>query len=130
MDTINLTDDNGKYIGITLILKNGKLKIKGLRFLKYSLDEAIQYRNSLIKQVLELEGRGIKRLKLNLFKYISTRNAVRLAFAIEQIICGGPTYFNQIIRNGWLIMTDPADYEVPHIRRNKEGEIEGYKYAG
>lgn len=52
-------------------------------------------------------------------KKLSVRNAIRLGFAISQIINNGPTYFTQESEGGFMNITDCADYTVPDVRLPK-----------
>ncbi len=114
---IKLRDDEGKPLGITLIARDQRLlTVRGLRtpFL-LNLKKAIPWAEELMFRAKTHELDGESKVKVNLLKSMTTRNAIRLGFAIRQILLGGPTYFTQEFCNGGMTITDVADHTCPDI---------------
>ena len=136
--TIYLDDDNGDRLGITIVNRRNKrrIRITGLRLrpLYFSYQEAIDWTSGILESAAELRGCEGEEPPVDQTthlmsipharKRLSVRNAIRLGFAVNQIINDGPTYFTQHSAGGMFNMIDCADYGVPDIRRVKEEQHE------
>jgi hypothetical protein len=145
IDTINLVDDDYKKLGISVqrrwVMRGSKKRpaakpiiIKGLGLLPMRMTEskAMEWSGKFMERAAKLRGyvdedspvdQHTHMMSITSKKKLSVRNAIRLGFAINQIINNGPTYFNQESTGGMFNLTDCADYTVPDVRMPKE-EVE------
>lgn len=144
IDTIHLIDDDNKKLGITIqrrwVTKGSKKRppakaiiIKGLSLLPMRMTpvKAMEWSGNFMERAAWWRGyeeeessvdQHTHMINITMRKKLSIRNAIRLGFAIDQIINSGPTYFTQESEGGFVNITDWADYTVPDIRLPKPEE--------
>ena len=146
IDTIHLIDDDHKKLGITIqrrwVTRSSKKRaprkpiiIKGLGLLpmRMTASKAMEWSGEFMQRAARLreeessvEGTFLDQhthmISITKRKKLSVRNAIRLGFAINQIINNGPTYFTQESEDGLMNITDCADYTVPDVRLPKPEE--------
>lgn len=142
--TIDLTDDEGNSLNITIIrrwvVRNSKRRlpkkpiiIKGLssRPMQFTAEDAMKWVVGIAEKAADLRGyeggeppvdqhtHTIDIPDVGLFakrRELSVRNAIRLYFAVNQIINDGPTYFTQKSCGGLMNIIDTGGNPVPDIR--------------
>ena len=121
MDIIRLSNDEGEKLGIRLAKAQDKLRVSGLRWpcLFFSGKAALKWSTELMEKAALAEADGEARIKVTPLRSLTTRNAIRLGFAVRQIYCGGPTYFTQETTGTMLgTLIDVGDNPCPHVALN------------
>ena len=134
INTIELTDDEGKRLGIKITKRKDRVVVSGegiLPRVKFKDKKAVCWADDLLHHVAKEKAAKGTKVRVARLQYLSLRNATRLAFAVRQIVLDGPTYFCQEAtfllggKGPLMTMMDIADYAVPDVELRPEASQVG-----